>query len=183
MLLQYLLHLCSVDSPPFLSQTSSPGISLLVGHLQLDFYVFPQTEHVQNQSHQLSLKIFSKLNLSVNNYSSYLFLQTQHLSSLQPLHSCASMQLVRVKSILHLSPSRTFNPSHTFTSFKTWPLDQKLHKGRGCYFCVHGCIPDPEDCTWGTRKCFLSDLQAPQISVCYCSLKNSLAWYSRCSRI
>lgn len=41
--------------------------------------MFPQTDHTQNQSHKLSLHIFSKFHLSVSIHTSYLVPRTQHL--------------------------------------------------------------------------------------------------------
>lgn len=83
------------------------------------------------------------------------------------------------KSLLIFSPPQTLNPSDTFKSFKSVLTRPEVPQRQGLLFCVHSCIS-----ALSTQKCFLSDLQAPQISKsCYCSLMNSLAWYSRCSRI
>lgn len=166
MLLQFLLHLCSVDSPMILSQSSGLGISLLVGHLQMDFYIFLWVEQIQNPSNLSNGVIFQRwsqiprLHLSVNNSTSYLVLQTQplscwpHLCSLLCIHTACSLWS---PSYLfpHFKPS--VHPIHLQLS-KAWPLDQKPHKGRGCYLCVCGYIPNTEDCAWHTQKCFLSDL-------------------------
>lgn len=152
---------CCIFVQWILPWSSGPGVSLQVGHIQVDFYISLQVEHIQNSSHQFSLPFFfSRLHLSVNNSTSYLVLQIQplscwpHLCSLLCLHTACSLW---IPSYLfpHFKPSIHLIRLHLS---KAWPLDQKPHKGRGCYLCVCGNIPNTEDCAWGAQKCFLSGL-------------------------
>lgn len=116
MLLWRLLHFCSMNSQTFLSQALGSGIRLLVGHLHLGFWMFLQTKHTQNQSHQLSLHIISKFCLSIN---------TNELFN--PSDSTSSSKLPALRSFSYTHTTRSlqcWNASYLFLQLK--PLSSHM---------------------------------------------------------